>query len=297
MANGTAQTKVESSVFEAHGQCAMSELPGSDYLLGSSDAEHKRLIRQARHFARFTERLFREAGIGPGQRVLDLGSGVGDVAMLAGKLVGPSGEVVGIERDERSLALARARAREAQQLNVRFIRSDVTEISTDQPFDAVVGRFILQFLPNPVNVLRSVVQLLSPGGIVAFQEPSFAAFVHVCPHLPLWSAGAALIRETGRRAGVSLEMGFALHKVFQDAGLPAPKMHMDVPLGNEPDFIRWVYDVIHTLLPRMQELNVSIEPLGDLATLLERLHEEIASANAVVPVLPLVGAWSRMRTT
>jgi hypothetical protein len=217
--------------------------------------------------------------------------------MLAGKLVGPSGEVVGIERDERSLALARARAREAQQLNVRFIRSDVTEISTDQPFDAVVGRFILQFLPNPVNVLRSVVQLLSPGGIVAFQEPSFAAFVHVCPHLPLWSAGAALIRETGRRAGVSLEMGFALHKVFQDAGLPAPKMHMDVPLGNEPDFIRWVYDVIHTLLPRMQELNVSIEPLGDLATLLERLHQEIASANAVVPVLPLVGAWSRMRTT
>jgi ubiquinone/menaquinone biosynthesis C-methylase UbiE len=54
----------------------------ADYLLGSSDAEHERLIRQARRLAPVTERFFREAGISPGQRILDLGSGVGDVAML-----------------------------------------------------------------------------------------------------------------------------------------------------------------------------------------------------------------------
>ena len=88
-------------------------------------------------------------------------------------------------------------------------------------------------------------------------------------------------------------MGLALHSLFQVAGLPAPKMHMDVPLGSDPDFARWVYDVIRTLLPRIQEFNLSIEPLGDLATLCERLKQEIASANSVVPVLPLVGAWSR----
>ena len=89
----------------------MSKRSNSDYLLGSSDAEHERLIRQATLIAPFTERFFRQAGIRPGQHVLDVGSGVGDVAMLVGKLVGPSGEVVGIERDERSLARARARAK------------------------------------------------------------------------------------------------------------------------------------------------------------------------------------------
>jgi SAM-dependent methyltransferase len=271
----------------------MSELPGLDYLLGSSDTEHERLIRQARQFAPFTERFFREAGIGPGQRVLDVGSGVGDVAMLVGKLVGPSGEIVGIERDERSLAVARARAKELPQNNLTFIRSDLPEVPINKSFDAIVGRFILQFVPDPVAVLRSLVRLLNPGGIVAFQEPSFAAFVHVCPNLPLWSAAARLIHETGRRAGVNPEMGFALHKVFQDSGLPAPRMHLDMPLGSDPDFTRWVYDVICTLVPRMQQFNVSAEPLGDLATLRERLHQEITSANAVVPVLPLVGAWSR----
>ena len=54
-------------------------LKGSNpsYALGSNDAEHERLIRQAARLTPLTERLFREAGIGPGQRVLDLGSGVG----------------------------------------------------------------------------------------------------------------------------------------------------------------------------------------------------------------------------
>ena len=68
--------------------------PQSDYLLGSSDAEHQRLIRQAMRLAPVTESFLREAGIGPGQHVLDLGSGVGDVAMLVARLVGRSGEVV-----------------------------------------------------------------------------------------------------------------------------------------------------------------------------------------------------------
>jgi hypothetical protein len=71
-------------------------------------------------------------------------------------------------------------------------------------------------------------------------------------------------------------------------------MHLDMPLGSDPDFTRWVSDVIRTLVPRMQQFNVSAEPLGDLTTLRERLHQEVASANAVVPILPLVGAWSRM---
>jgi protein-L-isoaspartate O-methyltransferase len=66
----------------------------SHYALGHTDAEHGRLIRQAKILAPLTERFFRQAGIGPGQHVLDLGSGVGDVAMLAAGLVGPSGKVL-----------------------------------------------------------------------------------------------------------------------------------------------------------------------------------------------------------
>ena len=67
----------------------MTELSRScQYALGGSDAEHERLIRQAARLAPYTERLFRDAGIGPKQRVLDLGSGAGDVAIPAARLPG-----------------------------------------------------------------------------------------------------------------------------------------------------------------------------------------------------------------
>src|SRR4249919_4084462 len=100
----------------------------ANYPLGNTDAEHERLIRQAARIAPLTERFFREAGIGPGQRVLDLGSGVGDVAMLAARLVGPSGEVVGIERDGYSIARANARIADAGLPNISFTQADVNEI-------------------------------------------------------------------------------------------------------------------------------------------------------------------------
>jgi ubiquinone/menaquinone biosynthesis C-methylase UbiE len=134
-----------------------------DYALGYTNAEHDRLIRQAARIAPITERLFREAGIGRGQRVLDLGSGMGDVAMLAAQLVGPSGHVVGIERDASSIARATARVAEAGLRNVTFTQTDVNQIISDQLFDAAVGRFILMFLPDPVSVLRSLCRLVRPG--------------------------------------------------------------------------------------------------------------------------------------
>src|SRR4029077_19830530 len=102
--------------------------PAMEYALGYTNAEHERLTRQAALIAPITERLFREAGIGLGQRVLDIGSGVGDVAMLAARLVGPSGKVVGVERDPKSIAKARARVAAEGLRNVSFTQADLSQI-------------------------------------------------------------------------------------------------------------------------------------------------------------------------
>ncbi len=56
-----------------------------------TDVDRTRLVDQAQTIDRASERYMREAGIVPGMRVLDLGSGMGDVALLAGRLVGPTG--------------------------------------------------------------------------------------------------------------------------------------------------------------------------------------------------------------
>ncbi len=267
--------------------------PTSHYALGSTDAEHERLIRQAALLAPLTERFFREACIGPGQRILDLGSGVGDVAMLAARLVGPSGEVVGVERDTRSITRARARVAEAGTHNVTFTQSDVSQLSDDKPFDAVVGRFILQFLPDPIAALRSLSQLVRPGGIMAFQEPSWIPILPLCADLPLWSACASLVRESLQRSGGNTEMGLALYRIFQQAGLPAPNLQMEIPVGDHLSSARWIYDLVCTLLPQIRQLNLPLEDLGNLDTLLERIQSEVAASKNPVPCVALIGAWSR----
>ena len=129
------------------------------YVLGATRREHERLIRQSRIFNPFTERLFRSAGISPGRRVLDIGSGVGDVAMLVAELIGRTGEVVGVERDANTLVAARSRVAEAQLRNVSFVETDVSHVASElngKAFDAVVGRLILFFVPDPRAVLRSL---------------------------------------------------------------------------------------------------------------------------------------------
>ena len=268
----------------------MTEIsPISQYALGSTDAEHQRLIRQATWLAAYTERLFREAGIGPGQRVLDLGSGVGDVALIAAGLVGPSGEVVGIERDPRSIARAGARMAEAGLRNVSFTQSDAAQIPSDNPFDAAVGRYILMFLPDPISVLRSLSHLVRPGGILAFQEPCWKSFLQQSARLPLWSAGASLLVETFQRSGTNIEMGPALSRVFQKAGMPAPSTRTDTLHGAE----QWMPDCLHSLRPQMTQFNLSLEPLGDFETLSERLHAEVKAFKANTPLPDLVSAWFR----
>jgi ubiquinone/menaquinone biosynthesis C-methylase UbiE len=267
--------------------------PSADYAFGNTDAEHERLIRQAARVAPVTERLFREAGIGPGQRVLDIGSGVGDVAMLAARLVGPSGEVVGVERDSKSIAKARARVTEARLHNVSFTQSDVGEIPDGESFDAVVGRFILMYLPDPVAVLRSISRLVRPGGVFAFQEPSWVpVLAHLAP-LPLWSATASLIQETMRASAADPDMGPNLYQKFQEAGLPAPAMRMELSLGKEPDQAQWYYDTVCSLLPQMQRLRLPVESLGNLDTLVSRLQADVAESKTVACWFASVVAWSR----
>jgi ubiquinone/menaquinone biosynthesis C-methylase UbiE len=267
--------------------------PRASYALGYTNAEHDRLMRQAGLIAPVTERLFREAGIGVGYRVLDLGSGLGDVSMLVSRLVGPSGEVVGIERDETSIERAKARVAAAGFRNVRFTQTDVNQIASDKPFDAAVGRFILMFLPDPVSVLRSVAGLVRAGGVLAFQEPSWIPLLALGDRLPLWSCVLRWIHQTLLRSGANPEMGLALYPILQEVGLPAPNMHLEIPLGGDPGFIRVISDLVFSLQPLAMAHGVSLEELGNLNTLRDRICAEVAAANTVVSVVPLLGVWSR----
>jgi ubiquinone/menaquinone biosynthesis C-methylase UbiE len=265
----------------------------SPYPLGETSAEHARLIRQAVIWDPFTERLFRNAGIGPGQRVLDIGSGVGDVAMLAARLVGPSGAVVGVERDPVTIATARSRVTKAGLSNVSFIESDVRGVSSSELFGAVVGRAILQYLPEAGAVLRSLAALVQPGGVVAFQDVWPMSLFHLTAHLPLRSKCASLIYRTLERSGAHMDMELVLYRAFLEAGLPAPKFRIEVPVGDDPNLARWFYDLVYTLALRLERDELAASGIGHLETLESRLEAERIEAGSFAASVALVGAWSR----
>ena len=264
----------------------------ADYPLGHTDAEHERLILQAARVAPITERFFREAGVGPGQRVLDLGSGVGDVAMLVARMVGPSGEVVAVERDRNSIAKASARVTEAGFHNVSFNESNVNEILDEKPFDVAVGRFILMYLPDPVATLRSISQVVRPGGVLVFQEPTWVPVLAHLEALPLWFATASLIDKT-MRVSANHDMGAELYQTFVKAGLPEPTVRMELPMGRESYLAQWYYDTLCSLRPKMERLHLPIESLGSLNTLVHRLQAEVAESRTVGCWFASVGAWCR----
>jgi len=264
-----------------------------EYPLGYTEAEHDRLIRQATLIAPITERFFRDAGICLGQRVLDLGSGVGDVSMIAARLVGPLGEVVGIERDASSIRRAEARVSAAGFRNVSFIQADLNEITSDRSFDACVGRLIMMFLPEPISVLRSITRLVRSGGILAFQEPSLAPMFALLAKLPTWSRVPVTAREILLRSGGNPEMGFDLYRLLLELGLPTPRMHMDILLGSDSNLRAIMLDAFFSMLPQAKQDNVPLAELGDLNTLAERVDAERAAAKTVMPFLPLVSIWTR----
>src|SRR5262249_51781278 len=123
---------------------SMENPPASpQYVLGRSESESQRLIRQANFVRPSTERVFRKAGITAGMRVLDVGCGAGDVSFLTAEIVGPTGSVQGIDVNPAVLELARRRAQEGGWTWVRFEERSIDGPATAERFDAVVGRCVL----------------------------------------------------------------------------------------------------------------------------------------------------------
>ena len=106
------------------------------YVLGNQAEELERLDHQASVIERPTRLLLQAAGVAPGMRVLDLGTGLGHVARLAGELVGPSGSVLGIDRSSEALTAARQRSQHAGTTHVTFVDGDVS-IPRRSPYSAL----------------------------------------------------------------------------------------------------------------------------------------------------------------
>lgn len=271
-------------------------MTGSSYVLGHSDWEMERLATQARLVDPFTRRFFERAGIGAGMRVLDVGSGAGDTAFLLAGLVGASGSVIGVDRSAAALETARRRAAERSLAQIRFIEGPLDQVAFDQPFDAIAGRYVLMFQPDPVALLRALSRHARSGSLVAFHEPDWDD-TRSRPTAALYDRCCRWIVETIQKTGADEHMGTKLHATFVAAGLPAPTMGLETLIaGGEKvaDAARLITDIVRTIAPEMERLGVASASEIGVETLGERALAEIRANGSVVVGRGEVGAWCRI---
>jgi SAM-dependent methyltransferase len=100
-----------------------------------------------------------------GERVLDLGTGTGSVALLATRLVGSGGSVTGVDISPQMIAVASARAREAGRFNLAFLEGSAEAIPCDAAtFDVLTSSLCLMFVPDREAAARECARILRPGG-------------------------------------------------------------------------------------------------------------------------------------
>ncbi|SMH51185.1 class I SAM-dependent methyltransferase [Maritimibacter sp. HL-12] len=111
-----------------------------------------------------SEAVFPKLPVREGDRVLDVGCGWGDTAMKLARIVGPQGEVVGIDCCDAFLADAEADLKKSGLTNLSFLRGDAEVALPEGAFDFAFSRFGTMFFANPVAGLRNMRRALRPGG-------------------------------------------------------------------------------------------------------------------------------------
>jgi hypothetical protein len=149
-------------------------------------------------------------------------------------------------------------------------------------FDAVVGRLVLMYLPDPVAALRRAATRARPRGLVCLHEADLS-YLWASPQAPLWAQVRGWLLEPLEKVGVAPRMGPSLFTTFCAAGLPGPHLLVEMFAGGGPDAPAWGWaNVVSGAVPPMERLGVTTAAEVDAATLADRLLAETAACDGCV---------------
>ncbi|MBI4168495.1 MAG: methyltransferase domain-containing protein [Acidobacteria bacterium] len=211
----------------------------SHYLHGTSAKEQRRLSLMNDVVNRGS---LAELGVRGGERILEFGSGLGQMARAMARAAGPGGRVVGIERSRAQLAEARRLARAAGEEHLVDLRLGDASAPPLRPgewgsFDVAHGRFILEHVPDPLAVVRAMVRAVRPGGRIVLEDDDHDV-LRLWPEPPgvmaLWRAYIRAFESLGNDPYVGRRLVSLLHR----AGA-APRRNTWIFFGScagHPDF-------------------------------------------------------------
>jgi len=272
----------------------MSATPSSAYVMGHNDRERRRLAAQAAILDPVTEQLLRRAGLAPAMSVLDFGCGVGDVSIIAARLVGPSGRVRGLDIDEPALAIARQRALEQGLTNITFERTSIVDFRPETPVDATVGRLILVHMTEPLALIKTAFAALKSGGVAVFQECDFSVLHPAYPSAPLRDRVMDVFRDFFLKATRGI-VGTQLYHLAIQAGFCSAECRAEYGIGGGADspYYEWFAESLRSILPRAEALGVLRASDIEIDTLAMRLRQEAVANASCFPAPVMVGCIAR----
>jgi SAM-dependent methyltransferase len=210
-------------------------------------------------------------------------------------LVGPTGRVVGIDANPAILTVARERAKTNGLANVEFVEAPIERIPGNERFDAVVGRYVLLWVADPVAVLRALAGRLRPGGIVAFHEADLRVGMDSIPPSPLLDRCKGWLRALRERVEHQFGIGSTIYGSVLDAGLPGPHLRMETPLGGGPGFPGYdvFAEIVRSMLPQLVAFGIATEEEVEIETFAARLRAEVGERGIFLSY-PSILAWTRI---
>lgn len=186
-----------------------------------------------------TRRYLADAGVATGMRVLEIGCGSGEVTQILAELVGPTGSVLAVDRNEGALVLAQENLRAQGIEHVQFlavdVASDLSSMHTvpDGSFDVLAGRRVLMYLPDPAAVVRRFVRWLRSDGIVVFEEADSTMTPGRVSPMTAHDKMAGWLNNMLVAEGANPSMGFHLPATLARAGLVFERVRAEATIQGQ----------------------------------------------------------------
>ena len=273
------------------GRSATTTTARPEYMLGDSQAERRRLVAQAALMEDEANWLLDQLDVPAGGRAVDIGCGPVGILPQLSALVGPAGEVVGVDRHADMLDHA---ARTCAELaNVRFELGDA--VATELPrcsFDLAHIRLVLVNVPDPLAVLREAAGLVRPGGTVAVQEVDWLSWQCEPAH-PAWTELKAILTRLWHSRDLDPTVGRRLPAMLESVGLVGVRAMAHAGIDMVDDWYqRLLISFAETFRGRI--VDAGLATADELETLVAELAEHLATPGTSVVRALTVQAWGRV---
>ncbi|MEO0442083.1 MAG: methyltransferase domain-containing protein [Pseudomonadota bacterium] len=229
-----------------------------------------------------TSRFLHDAGLKRGMRILEIGCANGLLTRELAGIVGKKGHVRGVDSDEMRLEEARNQTAEPDHAPIIYEHADLARSLPEwEPFDAIVGRRILMYLPDAGETVRRLTALLKPGGLMVFQEHSQAGAPFAAQPIPLHEQAHDWMWRTIAAEKGTTTMGLDLPKLFEQAGLSIDHYRAEaILLGSGRD--QGIEDLARYMVDRVIASGAADRDTVQPDSLAERLAEERGLASSIV---------------